>query len=140
MELAKILSISDYCNIMLQLLRKAPLSLVKIVFISFFLKTNEEEISSKRGSQEASDFFFRQTGLNILNNGDELCSVFDALNLLEQSNFICVKNGFVSKGEGEDEELGLPDLSSSFLSSLLEQVNSMTDETFLLGVSEYVPY
>lgn len=136
-----LLRLSYYANIISGLQLKYNVkSIIKIVFITYYVSLIENDLRISRKKYKVEKDFFEKVSMNIIKDQQELTLIFNAIHLLETSKLIKYEDGLLIPNEELNYAIPNGILESSYFKNLIIKVLSFNDITFAGEVIRYVKY
>lgn len=133
---------SLYIDIILNVLdNHNKLSLNKIIFFSFLVKKERDNVQSVYKSNNKNNIVFKAISL-ISGSFEDYCNsmefIIEAIHILIVNQLIVLKDGYLYKGDYIIEKRIKNNIETTFIKKAIEESEYMTDKQFLKEVMDNV--
>ncbi len=133
---------SLYIDIILNVLdNHNKLSLNKIIFFSFLIKKERDNVQSVYKSNNKNNIVFKAISL-ISGSFEDYCNsmefIIEAIHILIVNQLIVLKDGYLYKGDYIIEKRIKNNIETTFIKKAIEESEYMTDKQFLKEVMDNV--
>lgn len=133
---------SLYIDIILNVLdNHNKLSLNKIIFFSFLIKKERDNVQSVYKSNNKNNIVFKAISL-ISGSFEDYCNsmefIIEAIHILTVNQLIVLKDGYLYKGDYIIEKRIKNNIETTFIKKAIEESEYMTDKQFLKEVMDNV--